>query len=75
MNLAGVLSQNRSLTHLDLSSTKIGDEGALSMVDALEGNTSLTRLGLSDNLISGQKPQLETPEKHIPHSHRPFSPE
>lgn len=47
-----MLSQNKTITYLDLCSTKIGDEGALSMIDALEGNTSLTRLGLSNNLIS-----------------------
>ena len=52
MHIAGVLSRNQTLTRLDIGSCKIADEGALSILDALENNSSLVRLKLTDNLIS-----------------------
>ena len=44
--LAAPLYNNKLLTHLDLSSTKLGDDGCRSLVSSLHGNVTLSHLDL-----------------------------
>ena len=49
--LAKALLTNRSLTHLNLSSNRIGDSGATEFVEALQTNNTLVFLDLRENKI------------------------
>ena len=49
--LAKALLTNRSLTHLNLSSNRIGDSGATEFVEALQTNNTLVFLDLRNNGI------------------------
>ena len=49
--LADALTENKSLTKLNLYSNNIGDPGAAALADALTKNKSLTELYLSNNNI------------------------
>jgi len=53
VDLAKILEKNISLTHLNLSSNQIGNEGAKTLLDAIgkNANSSLSKLDLSNNNI------------------------
>ncbi len=50
--LKTALPQNRSLTTLGLASTEIGNEGAVALAEALEGNRTMLHIDLRRNGIT-----------------------
>ena len=52
--LASTLTNNTNLTHLDMSSNNIGDEGAIELGLSLTNNTTLQNLDISCNSIGSK---------------------
>eukprot|EP00003_Mantamonas_plastica_P027368 TRINITY_DN585_c0_g3_i2.p1 TRINITY_DN585_c0_g3~~TRINITY_DN585_c0_g3_i2.p1 ORF type:complete len:327 (+),score=122.09 TRINITY_DN585_c0_g3_i2:303-1283(+) len=57
---AFALSQNKSLLHLEMNRTKIGDTGALDIASALEINNSLLTIKMQGNYITEDAGRLIT---------------
>lgn len=57
--VAKILTDNRSITSLDLSKSNIGNEGAAAICSALARHPALTSLSLSGNQINGPLDSLQ----------------